>query len=703
MQPSPSAQDAFVPPLPNTLPDAFDSGETGGEADRQGPAADLPIAAPILSRIRSVRAGCWLLSYAPTASPLTRYDGTMRVEAVPGGRTASGDLYQRPMAVISPFPLRTIPGAPPSPSAGIPIFARSRYRFYMRVTQILEQFTFGNSFQLGFQLHRFTPATGAWALDGTYTAQMTWIAAPAGYPSASSYLEGDVKNAAGAITGRLKMGWLSARLRKITVEIDAVSGCEQPLNNGAGTGWAQVFDTLNWEAAVAVSNTNVAEPSGAGWSDAEMHAAMLARRDAVSLDSSWHYHILAVKTIDSTPRGIMYDAGGTDSNKVPREGVGISTNWTIPNTAEWGLVKGQRFGAAPAPFFRTAVHELGHALGLYHNTVDNGFMNTTDVIAASATPATPFPNNIVWAYAPDDLKRLRHYPDVYVRPGGTAFGTASSAAPPITPTDEEMEVPNLELRVIPLLGETPIGAPVRVRLELVNIGRDVIETPASLSLKSEFVRGWVSDSAGAVRSFMPLMRCLEEHPMRALGAGESVTADLTLLRGGQGALFPSSGLFTITAEVRWEAGNAEAIVRGEASLLVTGAENPAHAAAAHKVLATPDAHLVLVLGGDHLHEGMEAIQAAVGDGVLAPHYAVIEAKRVAGLKRRGVKGQANQDRVDRLVDENSVMSESEVVKLAQLVRANTKEAERGAVRAALKRQVERHHLTDAAAAIVDAL
>ena len=53
---------------------------------------------------------------------------------------------------------------------------------------------------------------------------------------------------------------------------------------------------------------------------------MLARRNPISLDTEWRYHILAVKLIDSTPRGIMYDAGGTDSNNVPREG------WASPPT-----------------------------------------------------------------------------------------------------------------------------------------------------------------------------------------------------------------------------------------------------------------------------------------------------------------------------------------------------------------------------------
>ena len=254
---------------------------------------------------------------------------------------------------------------------------------------------------------------------------MNWKPAPAGFPSSSDYLEGDVKNSTGTIVGRLSMGWVSQYLRRATVEIDRVSVSEAPLDNGAGLDWKGVFDKVGWQVAVDVSDANVAEPSGAGWSDAEMHAGMLARRKATNLDGEWRYHVLAVRTIDSTPRGIMYDTGGTDSNNVPREGIGISSHWTIPNASPWGTVKGQRFGTSKAAYFRTAIHEVGHAMGLYHTTGDNGFMNTTDVIAASC-PST-FPACIKWEFHPDNQKQLRHYPDVFVRPGGAQFGQASTS------------------------------------------------------------------------------------------------------------------------------------------------------------------------------------------------------------------------------------------------------------------------------------
>ena len=136
----------------------------------------------------------------------------------------------------------------------------------------------------------------------------------------------------------------------------------------------------------------------------------------------------------------------------------------IPNQEPWGTVKGMRFGTAKAPYFRTAVHEIGHAFGLYHNTADNGYMNTTDVIASSGGT---FPDNIQWSFNGEDAKRMRHLPDPWVRPGMIPFGQPFTNVP-ISPTDMLDLSGPLELSVRPLLDSIPLGAPVRVKLTLTN-------------------------------------------------------------------------------------------------------------------------------------------------------------------------------------------------------------------------------------------
>ena len=72
--------------------------------------------------------------------------------------TASGDLYLHQTGIAWPGSIstaRSLRPTEPNPSLGIPIFAIKNYRYYVRVTKILEGTTLGKSFTLGFELHRF--------------------------------------------------------------------------------------------------------------------------------------------------------------------------------------------------------------------------------------------------------------------------------------------------------------------------------------------------------------------------------------------------------------------------------------------------------------------------------------------------------------------------------------------------------------------
>jgi hypothetical protein len=257
---------------------------------------------------------------------------------------------------------------------------------------------------------------------------------------------------------------------------------------------------------------------------------------------------------------------------------------------------------------------------LYHNTVDNGIMNTTDVIAAAATPATPFPNNIKWSFAADDQRRLRHFPDIYARPGGTPFGT-SYATTPLSPVDMAVDVEGLELHVSALLAAVPLGAPVRVHVELVNASGDPVLAPASLQMKTGFVRGSVVDPAGTGRTFSPLVRCIEEHPLDVLEGGKDLSQSHTLLRGGEGALFPMPGMHRVIVEVHWDVSGVEYRVVGETSVMVTAA---------------------------------------------------VEAKRLA--ERFGQR-KANLKAAAALIDDSTVMSPAEIKKVATLVKAEKRDSE----------------------------
>lgn len=606
------------PPLPNGIP--FRA------PDYRAQAASDAAADSSLTPLRVLRGGCYLARYTPLQVSPTQpgalyYPGTVRVQQVGVTVTVSGDLYLRRVPSVAQ------PSSPePDPGDGVPVFPRSEYRYYLRATNVTPAQSL-QSFVLGLELFRFSHATMTWDNEGQHSAELSWTTSPPGYPSDSDYLTGDMKNDTGTVIGTLTLGWVSPFLRAATLEIDKVAAGVFPRDNGNGIGFKEVFEPLGWDLRVVISDGDVPEASGPSWSDAEMHAAMLQWRDrrAALLDLEWRYHLLCVSRIDETERGIMYDQMATDSNQTPREGVGIACDWVYPHEPVWGELQDKRFGDDAATYFRTAIHELGHALGLYHNGADNGFMNTTDVIARRANPQRPFPQNIRWNFNPDDEKRLRHMPDIWVRPGGIQFGEDYSVAP--IAADDTIATPEgLRLEVLSVQPVIPLGAPARVDFRVRNVSPNVVRAPQNLSLRGGSARGTIIDPSGTVRTFQPLVQCIESQPLVALEPGAEVANSATLLRGPQGALFPASGLYKIIVELRWDDRGARYGLLGSTDLLVQGAEDINTAQAVYDVLSNPDT-LVAVAADSTAGRGASAIKQAAADPVLGPHYAWLDAKR----------------------------------------------------------------------------
>ena len=397
---------------------------------------------------------------------------------------------------------------------------------------------------------------------------------------------------------------------------------------------------------------------------------MSQRRDRREhlLDLDWRYHILCVRRIDETERGIMYDASSADTNNTPREGLAIASDWVYPADPVWGELQNVRFGDDPDTYFRTAVHELGHALGLYHNAADNGFMNTTDVIARRARPERPFPKNIRWAFHPDDEKRLRHMPDAWVRPGGIQFGEDYSVAP--IAADDLFELPDgLRLDVRPLIEVLPLGAPARIEFALTNVSDGPVLAPTNLSLRGGTVRGKVIDPAGTVRTFLPLVRCVESQPVALLPPGGVISHSATLIRGPQGALFPGAGLYSVVVEVQWDEGNLRRGMTAAASLLVTAAETHQQAQVAFDILSTPDT-LLTIAASSSASAGVDPIERAVSDPTLGPHYAWLDAKRLL----RSARPAASNEVLDKLAQWDHVMSSAERRKASEMLANDTIES-----------------------------
>ncbi len=394
---------AVHPPLPEQLRKESRRGSTG---------------APLTD-------GCYFLAFglADTANVL----GTLRVESRQGRQVVSGDLYHfEPGTNDKPI------GEIPPRGDGIPIFPIADYRHYMRVTKIEPA---DSGFVLTFESYLFLPNvhkaldggdTAPWRFEATYVARMMPAEAPVGFPLPGMFFVGEVStpdepSVAGRMIGKMQIGWLSPVLRRAVIEIDRVAKSECPEDNGAGVGWKSIFDPIGWDVTTVVGSETVERRGSPAWTVEEGHAAMLAYRDKSDLDAEWRYHILVVQQIafSGGERGAMYDRTGF--NGVPREGLMLASHYVFPaNEPRWGALRGARAGET-VTFFRTAVHEMGHAMGLDHSP-GFGFMRPTDGIAGDATAGNPFPGNIVWAFSPDDAHRLRHLPDIIVRPGGTDVG-----------------------------------------------------------------------------------------------------------------------------------------------------------------------------------------------------------------------------------------------------------------------------------------
>ena len=166
-------------------------------------------------------------------------------------------------------------------------------------------------------------------------------------------------------------------------------------------------------------------------------------------------------------------------------------------------------------------------------------------------------------------------------------------------------------------------------------------------------------------------------------------------------MFPSPGVHRISVEVHWGSGGAEAMVIGVTSIMVTPAVDEAHSEAALRVLSTPDALLTLVLGGDHLEDGIDAIKTAVENPVLRPHFAFVEAKR---LVKPFWEREADLEAASELIDDSTIMSPAEIEKAAKLIEGESADSAAGQrIAETLKNRVRTVDVGDEVKGIVDSL
>jgi hypothetical protein len=290
-------------------------------------------------------------------------------------------------------------------------------------------------------------------------------------------------------------------------------------------------------------------------------------------------------------------------------------------------------------------------------------MMTTDALArvVNQPSGKKFPDYVKFEFSTGDAQRLRHWPDVLVRPGTDADATVLPAVTvPVFPDPGQDEKPppkrelarDVCLHATPLddVAEVPLGAPVRIVYELIYLGDEAREArvPENPSLRSGALAIRVTAPDGSVRSVVPMVNDddagklarIARVPLQRNPASQNkqdnsypdrIPAAVTLLDEDNRPLFPSPGEYTLHLEVSWwnrdpedKGRGVEYFVEDQTKIMITPPRTPDHVEAARLVLGTPELQEVLVRQSTSFHAANEALEKALECQVLEPHFAYID-------------------------------------------------------------------------------
>ena len=440
------------------------------------------------------------------------------------------------------------------------------------------------------------------------------------------------------------------RMTKALVKASAASKLSKKSSaNKAIPDWQELFKAIQWDLKVTKISGGDLEHTPDSWAAYDLsEAARTLRQEQAqkkpkdgkpSEPHGWFYDLLCVSKFESqfqSPTqggnylGIMFDTEATDLNQQPRESAAVAALQPLRENGKEVNFQDVLGGAA---YYRTALHEVGHAMNLPHNLQGDSLMNTTGLLiqlpnpATDLYPAVPLRFDVDWRFSPEDAQWLQHASDLMIRPGGISRRGArlqQEMRPPPPPLSLQA-ASDMVLSVSPVLDTFPFGAPVRFNYTLGNRGLKERLVPRDVSLRGGHVMGRVTGPDRVTRFFRSAFRCCDtagsEDRLRELKAGESFDDSLTILRGIDGPLFPDAGAYEVELEIRWDADDQTHRITGRSFVTVKGADDkdPAQAIAATLILNDTTMMPPLVQGLID-SKGLRALSVALRSPTLAAHY-----------------------------------------------------------------------------------
>ncbi|GAA1931616.1 hypothetical protein GCM10009837_66690 [Streptomyces durmitorensis] len=383
---------------------------------------------------------------------------------------------------------------------------------------------------------------------------------------------------------------------------------------------------------------NVLDTTGADadllWSDAELHAAMVANFSAYRDVPQWKLWTLVAGKYagGASTAGIMFDY----LSGLQRQGAAVFAQ----TLREHGL-------GGVAWDMHTYVHEIGHAFNLVHawekgNTTppaplgprngygDLSWMNYPHFYQGeTANGIAAFWGAFPFRFSEDEIRHLRHgfYRNVIM--GGTNWNTNSA-----------MDLSAAQASTLPLTDESGLaleiegketfeyGEPVVAQFKLSRTGsRGDILVTSDLQPSAGHMIVAVTDPSGRSRTFRPLTRVCAGHDVAAgtttlTQAAPALYASTYLGYGADGLYFGEPGLYKVSAA--YQAPDGSRVVSAPRTVRVRQPVGAADQHIGELLMGDDQGQLLTFLGSDapQLQGGNDALQEVIeryGDHPLAVH------------------------------------------------------------------------------------